>query len=212
MDEVTKIQKVREWLGSGSVNIFGPPFAGKDTQGGRLADKLHAVLLSGGAILRGTNMPDRIKSLMHTGELIPTKDYLELVIPYLTQPQFTGKPLILSSVGRWHGEEAGVLEATAASGHPTLAAIYLNIDEDTVWERWENSDSVRLMANRADDAYEVIHTRLEEFANKTLPVIDFYRSQNLLIEMDSRRPTDVVSQDILQSLFDFSQSGNLSEG
>lgn len=204
MDEAEKIKKLKDWLRDGSINIFGPPFAGKDTQGGRLADKLSAVMLSGGAILRGSDMPERIKALMHTGELIPTKDYLELVIPYLTQPQFAGKPLILSSVGRWHGEEAGVLEAMAVSGHPTLAAIYLNIDESTVWQRWQNSDSVRLQANRADDAYEVLHTRLQEFADKTLPVIEFYKSQNLLIEMDSNRPTDVVSDDIIQSLLEFS--------
>jgi len=205
MDAPEKIKKITDWLGPGSINIFGPPFAGKDTQGNRLADRLGAVLLSGGAILRGSDMPDRIKYLMQTGELIPTNDYFEMVLPYLKQEKFANKPLVLDSVGRWHGEEAGVLEATSASGHPIMAAIYLNIDNNVVWERWKNSDSIRLTANRADDAYESLHIRLEEFQDKTLPVIDFYRSQHLLIEIDSDRPTDIVSQDILESLLKFAE-------
>src|SRR5665213_2557950 len=105
MDDSDKIDKVKSWLGSGSINIFGPPFAGKDTQGTRLSKELDAVLLSGGAILRGSNMPNHVKDLMRTGQLIPTNDYFDLVLPYLKQDKFVDKPLVLSSVGRWHGEE-----------------------------------------------------------------------------------------------------------
>jgi adenylate kinase len=203
MVEPEKLDKLRTWLGAGSINIFGPPFAGKDTQGSRLAQELNAIMLSGGAILRGSNIPKRIKTLMRAGELIPTNDYFELVLPYLKQDDFKDKPLILSSVGRWHGEEAGVLEATSASGHPIMAAIYLNIEESVVWERWQNSDSVRLTANRADDTYETLHIRLDEFKEKTLPVIDFYCSQNLLVEMNSDQPTDTVANNIIDALLDF---------
>ena len=203
MDDSDKIDKVKSWLGSGSINIFGPPFAGKDTQGTRLSKELDAVLLSGGAILRGSNMPNHVKDLMRTGQLIPTNDYFDLVLPYLKQDKFVDKPLVLSSVGRWHGEEAGVLESTSASGHPIMAVIYLNINDRVVWNRWEHSDSIRLTANRADDAYESLQVRLEEFRDKTMPVIDFYRSQDLLIEMDSDRPTDTVTKAIIGSLVEF---------
>ncbi len=210
MDEPEVIDRVRAWLGPGAINIFGPPFAGKDTQGQRLAKALDAQLLGGGDILRGSDIPNSVKSLMRAGELIPTNDYFELVLPYLKQPEFTGIPLILSSVGRWHGEEAGVLEATSAAGHPLRAVFYLNIDEPVVWERWERSDSRRSRGKRADDSYEVLQIRLEEFRRKTLPVIEFYRSQKLLIEIDSNRPTDIVSKDILDRLLQFSESRDQS--
>jgi len=210
MDEPEIIDRVRAWLGTGAINIFGPPFAGKDTQGRRLAEALGAKLLGGGDILRGSDMPDSVKSLMRAGELIPTNAYFELVLPFLKQPEFAGRPLILSSVGRWHGEEAGVLEATSAAGHPIRAAFYLNIDEPVVWERWEHSDSRRSRGKRADDSYEVLQIRLEEFRSKTLPVIEFYRSQNLLIEIDSNRPTDTVTKDILGRLLRFSESKDRS--
>jgi len=33
MNSSEKIEKIKEWLGAGAVNIFGRPFAGKDAQG-----------------------------------------------------------------------------------------------------------------------------------------------------------------------------------
>jgi adenylate kinase len=205
MDLDAKIQKVRKWLGAGSINIFGPPFAGKDTQGHRLADELDAPLLGGGDILRGSDIPDHIRQVMQAGRLVPIDDYLKLVLPFLGQDKFVGRPLVLSSVGRWHGEEAGVLEATAAAGHPLRAVLYLNISEATVWRRWEHADSARSRGKRADDNYEALQVRLSEFREKTLPAIDFYRSQNLLIEIDSEQDTDVVTEAILDSLIKFSE-------
>jgi adenylate kinase len=195
------IKAVKRWLGSGSINIFGPPFAGKDTHGHRLADQLDAVLLGGGEILRGSGMPDEITALHRTGLLFPTDMYLRVVLPFLKQKKFAGKPLILSSVGRRQGEELGVLEATSAAGHPIQAAIYLNVDDATVWDRWEHSDSRKTRGSREDDSYEALKVRLSEFRNKTMPVIDFYRDQKLLLEIDSNQSKDDVSKAILTSLY-----------
>lgn len=207
METETKINKIKAWLGPGSINIFGAPFAGKDTQGHRLAQELNAPLLGGGDILRGSNMPDHIKQTMKTGLLIPTVDYHSLVLPYLSQASFAKKPLVLSSVGRWHGEEEGVLQATFDARHPIKAVLYLNISEETVWMRWEHADSRRSRGKRADDSYEALQVRLKEFREKTLPAIEFYRSKNLLVEIDSEQDTDVVTEQILDSLIKFAGIG-----
>ena len=47
-----KIAKIKEWLGTGSINIFGLPMSGKDTVGIRLAEALGARFLSSGIIIR----------------------------------------------------------------------------------------------------------------------------------------------------------------
>src|ERR1700742_3798418 len=107
MDAEQTIKAVKSWLGSGSVNIFGTPYAGKDTHGHRLAEQLDAVLLGGGEILRGGEMPAEVKELHRTGRLFPTDLYFRLVLPFLKQKKFQGRPLILSSVGRRQGEEDG---------------------------------------------------------------------------------------------------------
>lgn len=200
-----KIAEVKDWLGTGSINIFGPPYAGKDTHGRELADILDAVLLGGGEILRGSKIPESVRALHRTGELFPTDVYFKFVLPYLKQSKFDGKPLVLSSVGRRQGEEIGVIEATAAAGHPIKAALYLNADDQTIWDRWEHSDSRKNRGIREDEAAEAMKVRLEEFRNKTIPVLEFYKGQNLLVEINSNSDKASVSQDIWGSLMKFSR-------
>jgi len=206
MDHSETIKDIRTWLGTGSINIFGAPFAGKDTHGQRLATSLHAKLLGGGEILRNSQVPEHIRSENVAGKLIPSDAYFEMVLPYLKREKFAGSPLILSSVGRRQGEETAIMEATAASGHPMKAAIFLNVDEKVIWERWEHSDSRRHRGPRADDSKQALEVRLAEFRDKTLPVVDFYRRRGLLIDIDSNRAKSEVSRDILESLLKFSKS------
>ena len=194
------VQRIKEWLGSGSINLFGRPFAGKDTQGRTLAELFGGVLLGGGDILRGSDMPDHIKALMKTGTLIPTDDYISIVLPHLMHASLEGKPLILSSVGRWHGEEQGVLQAAEQAGHPVKAVIYLSLDEATVRRRWERFAGTHARGIRHDDTAEVLEIRLKEYREKTLPVIEFYRNQGLLIEIDGTHSPEAVHQEVLQAL------------
>lgn len=194
------VKSIAEWLGSGSINLFGVPFAGKDTQGARLADLFGGPLLGGGDILRRSAIPKRVQVALDKGQLIPTKDYLEIVLPYLSRPEFAGHPLILSSVGRWHGEEAGVLEATAAADHPIMAVVYLKISEADQLRRWQQAVSRGGRGARTDDNQTILNTRLQEFQNKTLPVIEFYRNQGLLIEVNASVAPDDVTAEILSGL------------
>jgi adenylate kinase len=202
----TKINAIKQWLGSGSINIFGTPYAGKDTQGERLAELFNAPLLGGGEILRNSVIPPDVKETMERGGLIPTNDYIRIVLPYLSQPALNNKPLILSSVGRWHGEEEAVLGATNEAGHPIKAVIFLDLDEDDVRKRWEAAQQQQDRAGRIDDAAERIDTRLSEFKNKTLPVIDHYKQSELLITLDGRLNKDEVTKQIIDSLYEFSKT------
>jgi adenylate kinase len=138
---------------------------------------------------------------MDSGGLIPTEDYIRIVLPYLSKPEFKGRPLILSSVGRWIGEEKGVMEATAGSGHPTKAVIYLHLSEAIVLERWRVSQEINDREGRADDHSHALEYRLEEFRNKTLPVIEEYRKMNLLIEVNSEASKQEVLENILARLY-----------
>ena len=47
-----RIKTIKDWLGTGSINIFGLPMSGKDTQGIKLAEALGAKFLSSGMIIR----------------------------------------------------------------------------------------------------------------------------------------------------------------
>jgi adenylate kinase len=207
MYNAENILQIKQWLGSGSINLFGSPFAGKDTQGRKLSELLDCPLLGGGDILRKSVIPERVKEIMQSGALIPTEDYLEIVLPYLSQKDFAGKPLVLSSVGRWHGEEDGVLQATTASEHPLRAVVYLKLAEEATWRRWQAAHSHSDRGMRADDTEEAFGLRLEEFRNKTLPVIDFYRQKGLLVEVDGNLEPEAVTREILDRLSSLAAAG-----
>lgn len=197
-----KIKTVSNWLGSGSINIFGLPFAGKDTQGRELAHLFNGQLIAGGDILRSYHDQSKIKQLMSTGDLFPTDFYLSIVLPYLSKLEFKSSPLILSSIGRMHGEEPVIIRAALESGHEIKAVVLLRMDESEVWKRFEIAKEVHDRGTRTDDKQEILSNRLDEFRQKTAPVIEYYRGLGLLIEVDDTLPRQQVLEEIIDSLYD----------
>ncbi len=57
-----------------------------------------------------------------------------------------------------------------------------------------------LLISRADDKPEAIEKRLEEFEKETKPVINYYKKQNRLIEVNGEQSIEDVSKDILKAL------------
>jgi adenylate kinase len=192
-------EQLKAWVGSGSINIFGTPWAGKDTQGKRLAEFFDAPLIGGGDIIRSGD-DQELKAAIAGGKLAPTDAYLATVTPYLSRPEFTGKPIILSSVGRWIGEEQVIMEAASRSGHAQKAVVFLNLPEAEIHKRWEAAQESKDRGEREDDAIEALEVRLDEFRNKTKPVIDFYREKGLLVEVDGAKTPDKVTASIFEAL------------
>lgn len=200
MIDFEKTPQIKDWLGSGSVNFFGLPFAGKDSQARRIAERLGGTVLSSGDIFRSSIIPPKTKELMDRGELAPTQDFINIVLPYLKKPEFTGHPLMLSSVGRWHGEEAGVIGALRESDHELKAVVYLALDEAIAIDRLDLEENAIERGIRADDDKERLLKRIEEFNQKTMPVIEYYRESGLLIEVDAGLSKEEVERLILEQL------------
>lgn len=191
-----KLQIVKKWLGTGSINIFGMLLSGKDTQGQMLADNLGAALISGGEILRSSKIPDRAKRALDAGDLIDTRDYHAIVTPYLAKPEFTDKPLVLSAVGRWIGEEQTIIKAASDANHPIKSVIYININDQTAFDRLNDAQR-----DRPDDNAETLKWRIQEFKNKTLPVIDVYRQKGWVAEINGDQTRQAVFNCIVDALY-----------
>lgn len=188
-----------EWLGTGSINIFGRPLAGKDTQAQRLSEWLHAPIIGGGDILRTKPEAHYLLAVHDSGALIPQDEFVEIMTPYLQQQQFAGHPLILSSVGRWHGEEEKIMAATQRAGHPLRSVIYVEVSEATAKARLLSDDADRTM--RHDDTLQIFTVRMQEFAEKTLPVVDFYKQRNLVSVVNGALGPDDVELEIIDALY-----------
>ncbi|MBR6532376.1 nucleoside monophosphate kinase [Candidatus Saccharibacteria bacterium] len=196
-----KLAKIKEWLGTGSINVFGLPMSGKDTQGIRLAEALNAKFLSSGMIIRAMEQETK-QSLTSTGQLVPTDLFYAWVLPYLERKDLFDYPLILSSIGRWYGEERQVLSVAAGAGHPIKAVVLLNVSESDVIKRFDAAKLLNDRGDRNDDRdKEVFNVRLQEFRNKTMPVLNFYNEQGLLINVNGDQSRDAVFAEMIEKLY-----------
>ena len=202
MDNTEKIDAIKKWLGSGTIDIFGRPFAGKDAQGRRLVKIFGGNLVGGGDILRNSAMSETIKECIQTGKLIPSNDYVDIVLPYLSQLHLNNKPLFLSSVGRWHGEEEGVIKAVEKSGHPLKAVIYLDISNSESHNRWLAREINNDRSDRYDDTEEILNIRFAEFSEKTMPVIEYYTNLGLLLDINGNGSRDDITKNIIDALYE----------
>jgi adenylate kinase family enzyme len=205
MDE--KIQFIKEWLGTGSINIFGLPFSGKDTVGIRLAEDLGAKFLSSGMILRAAADVDmELKRDMASGVLVPQEKFREIVLRYIGRDDLREYPLILSSVGRWYGEEQDVVINCKRANHDIKAVILLNVSETVAKERWAAAQQVNDRGMREDDKIEnVLETRIEEFMEKTMPVVEYYQNENLLVSIQANQDREAVYASVINQLYEFAR-------
>lgn len=190
------VAAIAKWLGTGSINVFGMPFSGKDTQCGRLADLLNAATFGGGDILRNSKTSEQLQTEINGGKLAPTTEYLSLILPYFQRDEFRDKPLVLSSIGRWEGEEQTVIPAATKAKHPIKAAIFLDMPHDEAQARLNVA-----ARDRADDSSDILQTRFNEFDTKTKPVLAVYESHNLLVAIDAVQTPDEVTVAIIEALY-----------
>ncbi len=207
MDE--KIETIKNWLGTGSINIFGLPMSGKDTVGVRLAETLGGKFLSSGMIIRAMEKGTS-QNLTGEGKLIETNVFYDWVLPYFERQDLADFPLILSSVGRWSGEENQVVSVAESAGHPIKAVVVLNISEGDVMSRWEAAQILNDRGDRLDDKEStVFKTRIDEFVEKTIPVLKHYREMGLLVEVKADMDRDSVFKEAIEQLYQFAENARV---
>ena len=200
---IDKLAKIKAWLGTGSLNVFGLPMSGKDTVGERLAKDLGAKFLSSGIIIRAFEA-EQNQNMTGSGQLIPTNIFYDIILPYFSREEMKNDSLILSSVGRWAGEEDKIMEAAKNGGHEIKAVVLLDLTEVDVKNRFEAAKELNDRGGRADDAsIEIFETRIREFNEKTVPVLNHYDELKLLIRVPADGSRDEVYSSVVDKLVEF---------
>lgn len=205
-----KIERIKKWLGTGSINVFGMPFSGKDTVGVHLAEVLGGKFLSSGIIIRAAEDEDKEMKKEHdSGQLINSDKFRALILPYFAKKELSSFPLVLSSVGRWSGEEFDVIEHTEKAGHPIKAVILLNLSEAEVRKRWHASKESQDRGDRNDDRDEsILDTRINEFKEKTIPVIETYQKRGLIAPVNANGTREEVFANVIDILSRFASANS----
>lgn len=200
---IDKLARIKSWLGTGSLNVFGLPMSGKDTVGERLAKDLDAKFLSSGIIIRAFEA-EQNQNMTGSGQLIPTNTFYDIILPYFSREEMKNDSLILSSVGRWAGEEDKIMEAAKNGGHEIKAVVLLDLTEADVKNRFEAAKELNDRGERADDAnLEIFETRIREFNEKTVPVLNHYDELKLLIRVTADGSRDEVYSSVIDKLVEF---------
>lgn len=203
-----KLNAIREWLGTGSIDIFGLPMSGKDTVGIKLAESLGARFLSSGMIIRAMEQETN-QHYTDNGSLAPTNVFYEWVLPYFAREDLRESALVLSSVGRWAGEEDEVMRAAEAAGHEIKAAVLLNVSEADVLLRMETvrengAREGQGTTKREDDRNrEIFEKRIAEFNEKTMPVIKHYQQMGTLVAVRADMSREEVFSELVDKLYEF---------
>ena len=200
---IDKLAKIKAWLGTGSLNVFGLPMSGKDTVGERLAKDLGAKFLSSGIIIRAFEA-EQNQNMTGSGQLIPTNTFYDIILPYFSREEMKNDSRMLSSFGRLSGEEDKIMEAARNGGHEIKAAVLLDLTEADVKNRFEAAKELNDRGERADDAnLEIFETRIREFNKKTVPVLNHYDELNLLIKVPADGSRDEVYSSVVDKLVEF---------
>lgn len=166
-----------------NIILFGPPGAGKGTQAKKLQDEYSIPHLSTGDIFRAaiknqTPLGVKVKSILDSGELVPNQTVVDLVADELKKEKYKDG-YILDGFPRTV-VQAEAFDAFLNENDDSLDAfISLTVPEDELVKRILSRGE-----GRADDTEEKIKTRLEVYREETKPVMEHYKKQDKVQEID----------------------------
>jgi adenylate kinase len=181
--------------------VLGPPGAGKGTQAVKLAEQFACADVATGDIFRanvaeGTELGRAAQEYMDRGDLVPDEVVIAMVMDRLADRDCQAG-FVLDGFPRTVNQAEALDRRLAEQGAPLEAALSFDVTEDELLRRLAGRAAAQ---HRADDAEQTIRHRLEVFAIKTRPLIDYYAHRGLLIQVDAIGPIEVVTKRILAAL------------
>ncbi len=211
-----------------NVVMLGPPGAGKGTQAVRLAGLYGIPHISTGDIFRenvreGTELGRRAREYMERGELVPDELVIEIVADRLSREDCRSG-FILDGFPRTVAQAEALKDMLAERGRSLDHAVNVEVPEEVLVKRISGRRTCRECGanynvhfdeegpgeacrecggeiyQREDDLEETVRRRLREYRAKTAPLIDHYRSEGLLRQVDGNAPPDEVLRAIKNAL------------
>lgn len=211
-----------------AVVFLGPPGAGKGTQAKEVARRYGVPHLSTGDMFRdhvgrGTPLGQQAKPIMERGELVPDEITLGMVEERISRPDcshgfvFDGFPRTLPQA-----EKLSDLLRRKGFGRPLV--LHFVVDTGRLLRRLTGRRTCRVggeiyniydrppkvpgrcdndggeLIQRPDDREEVIAGRLAAYERQTKPLVEYYRGQGVLEDVDGSAEVAAVTQSVLRIL------------
>ena len=208
--------------------MLGAPGAGKGTQAKLIADKYQIPHISTGDIFRanikdGTEIGVKAKSYMDAGGLVPDELVIDLVVDRLTWED-AKNGYVLDGFPRTIPQAEALTKALAEKGEKIDAAIDIDVPDENIINRMGGRRAcvacgatyhiVNIppkvegkcdkcgadLILRDDDKPETVKNRLEVYHEQTQPLIDYYKAEGVLKEVDGTVDMNDVFNAIVQIL------------
>lgn len=162
------------------IFILGPQGSGKGTQANLLSQKLGIPALSMGQLLRdetasGSDLGKEIQDVINRGELVSDQLALQILKGRLSRED-AKDGYILDGYPRNKAQ----YEAFASFDAPTAVLVITVPREESVARLMRRAQ----IEQRPDDTKEAIERRLEIYDQETKPIIDWYRAQGIVHEIN----------------------------
>lgn len=200
-----------------TIVILGAPGSGKDTQANFLVEALGYQTISTGELVRIlAGHDDNVREMMEKGDLVPdsiVED--ELISSFILLPE--GQPVILDGYPR-NVQQAKRLEEILEENNRKLdRVIFINVSDKDLTERVGKRRICKRCSNiqvggekcegcgaeltiRSDDKPEAVKERLKVFHEATEPVINYFKENGVLVEVDGTPAPDKVKEEIRKLL------------
>lgn len=208
--------------------LFGAPGSGKGTQAEFLKEKYGIPQISTGDMFRaeaakGTELGQRVDAIMKAGDLVPDDLTIAIVRRRLTEPD-TERGTIFDGFPRTIPQAEALDQVMREQGRHFDRALYLVAPEEELIARLAGRltcpkcgrtfhpkfnpppvpgicpfDGSQLI-QRKDDNEETARARVQVYLRDTMPVVDYYRRQGLVREVDALRSIEEVRADIEKAL------------
>jgi adenylate kinase len=208
--------------------LLGPPGSGKGTQGERLQEDLELPYYATGDILRaavreGTELGKAAKDYMDRGDLVPDEVIVGMIGERIDSSEAVDG-FILDGFPRTAPQAEALAAKLGELGRELTAVLLIDVSDEEVVRRLggrrtcvENGHVFHVEFNppkqegvcdvdgselitRDDDEPDVIRHRLEQYHEKTAPLIEHYDSQSLLRQIDGAVAPDAVADEIQRTL------------
>ena len=202
-----------------NIVLFGPPGAGKGTQANNIVKNFNLYKISTGDLLRNeikkkTSLGIKFKSVIDKGQLVSDDIINDLIKNILLEKKFYNK-IIFDGYPRNLNQAKSLSMLLNINNQKISCVLNLKVDKEIVLKRilgrqscskcglifneYFNSSKnpnhlcdAKYLVKRSDDNEKTIISRYETYLEKTLPILDFYKKQNLLHEINGKEDIDQI--------------------
>ena len=210
------------------IVLLGPPGAGKGTQAEIISSKLGLAHVSSGDIFREniknqTELGKLAAGFMNRGDLVPDAVTIAMVRERLVRPD-CAQGALLDGYPRTPAQAQALEGMLKGLGGEVDRVPYIQVGQDELVKRLSGRWTCRAQGHiyheefnppkrpgvcdvdsselyqREDDKRETVQRRIQVYFEQTAPLIEHYRKQSVLVEINGDQSIEAVTADLLAEL------------